>query len=142
MFSFKNASPLRIKIVAGAVGVFVFAKMIGGIAPPSATQHVAEAQAVNPEQTAARAKWTKLRPDLDAHEYWARRCRPYADREISLPRDSMEKGFAGLALISCAKYERFETENTASMREFFEKGNDGNRLATPASLSGRVAAAQ
>jgi hypothetical protein len=132
MFSFKNASPLRIKIVAGALGVFVFARIIGGTPSPISAQH--SAPAPDSAATAERARFTKLRPDLDAHEYWARRCQPHRDRAASLPSESMDAGFAVLAIKVCTKYEGFERDNTASMREYFEKGNDGERLAMPASL--------
>ena len=134
MFSVKNASPLRIKILAGALGVFVFAKIIGGVPSQSGAQHAAPAPAPNSAAAAERARFTKLRPDLDVHEYWTRRCQPYRDRAASLPPESMDAAFAMVAIKVCSKYEGFERDNTASMRELFEEGNDGHRLAMPASL--------
>jgi hypothetical protein len=90
-------------------------------------------------QTAQRAKWTKLRPDLDAHEYWARRCQPYVDRFHSLEKvsqTSMDTALAMLAIRACTEYEDHENNNTASMRELFETClNKCERLPKPATLS-------
>jgi hypothetical protein len=100
---------------------------------PSSAQHAAPVP--DGAATAERARYTKLRPDLETHEYWARRCQPYRDRVASLPPDSMDAGFAMLAIKVCTNYEGLERDNTASMREYFEKGNDGQRLAMPGSLT-------
>jgi hypothetical protein len=148
MFSFKNVSPLRVKIVAGVLGVFVFVKLISGDAaqpgaePSPSSAHVTQAAAPDQAQTAQRAKWTKLRPDLDAHEYWARRCQPYFDRFHSLEkvsRTSMDTTLAMLAIQACTKYEDHENDNTASMRELFETClNNCERLPMPATLSAQA----
>jgi hypothetical protein len=100
----------------------------------------AEVKKAEEEATLKRAKWTKLRPDLDPHEYWARRCQPYVDRAYSMRRSNpngLDTGFAALAMIACQKYERYEGEGTASMRELFEKcgNNECDRLPAPLSLS-------
>jgi hypothetical protein len=91
----------------------------------------------------ARAQYTKLRPDLDAHEYWTLRCQPYRDRAAEIAKskpESMDAALAAVAVISCHKDEAIEMNSTASYRELFEKGNDGNRLAMPASIVPQLAA--
>jgi hypothetical protein len=115
-----------------AAFVILVIVVVSGTPSPSSAQHTAPAP--DSAATEERARFTKLRPDLDAHEYWARRCQPYRDRAASLPSGSMDAGIAVLAIRVCTKYEGFERDNTASMREYFEKGNDGERLAMPASL--------
>src|SRR5580693_5823425 len=111
MFSVKNASPLR-KIIAGVVSVFVFTRLISGTSSPGSAQH--SAPVPDSAAMAERARFTKLRPDLDAHEYWMRRCQPYRDRAASLPSDSMDAALAVVAIKVCTNYEGLERANTTS----------------------------
>jgi hypothetical protein len=134
-------SKWRLCTVGGAAALFLTVAYAAktAAAETAATDTAATDTAA---QTMARAQFTKLRPDLDAHEYWALRCQPYADRAASLAKskpESMDAALAAVAVISCHNDEAIEMNSTASAREFFEKGNDGNRLAMPATLVPQLA---
>jgi hypothetical protein len=87
---------------------------------------------------AERAKWTKLRPDLDAHTYWTRRCQPMRDVAAAYMRQNpngMDAAIAVVAVPICENYERLENDNTASIRELWETClGQCERLPAPASL--------
>jgi hypothetical protein len=133
--------PTKFAIGSAAVAFLAVAYVVGSKTEQPPVVPVATSTGPTAAEI-ARAQQTKLRPDLDAHEYWTLRCRPYHERTEALRTknpESMDTGFAAAAEIYCTKHAlQNELNSTAAYREFFEKGNDGNRLPMPAEIAGRT----